>query len=325
MSDFPLMARTTMPSDVLSAICAHFASAHPSTRPKIGKRGARRTAVNVHWHPEVPDEVEASYTCLLCENGWNRFYISWTPAGTTVHTLRKIRRHFAEHHGIEALPLEFIASGDYMPKVEKAAWFPAAGHNNSGFFCRVCPGGAKMFVGKPLYGDGRRHAYLRFQFPGLENQLVGLTRLEQAQFLEACERGLITSAAAADTRRLLRAAKREGGIRAERSQQDEEIRAATSEMLLDLVRSGRFRQTAAIERLALLGKTDPEKFTVRVGSYIPRLRNSSDEEILTFLRKSNGEYPSYSKRTLWNIWSEIPEADREKALCAGKAVRSSNQ
>src|SRR5262249_6157546 len=102
------MARTPLPGDVSSAITAHFDAAHPKEKPRIGKRGARRAAVNVHWRAEVPDEEEASFICHLCPDGWNRFYVNWDPAVVTDHTLRKIRRHFADQHGIEDLPLKSI-------------------------------------------------------------------------------------------------------------------------------------------------------------------------------------------------------------------------
>jgi hypothetical protein len=268
--------------------------------------------VTVIWYPEIPDEGEASFRCLLCPDGWNRFFINWDPEHVTNHTLRKIRRHFSEEHGIAELPLEQIAVRGYSPAVEKAAWFPAAAHNNSGFYCRVCPGSARMFIDPPTYGEARQLEYSTIHFPELARRVSLLPRPEQAEYIEAWSRGLIAEQETAEARRQLRSARRRRS--APSISRDVLVADAVKRLILDGVRYGEQNRTTIIKKLAQLAKSDPERFTQMVGARIPGLNRPTAPEVLTFLGREQGALITYSERSLWKLWQSIPEFEREEAI-----------
>jgi hypothetical protein len=309
------MRESDLDFEVFAAIRDHMAARHQRgvevgqiARERKG-RLARGTLVTVV--PESRREP-AWFTCLLCREGARRFRVDLFagPGRPLLRHVEAVRAHFADRHGVSALPAECIFDGRVSGGAALCVYLPATPRRGAAFICGRCPEGMnRILIGEPAFGDARRLAWLLLSRPGLHREVAGLDPAAQAIRLEAIDRGLVQVLQQSGLERAVRRARARPPACA-----PSEFELAVRVLLLARVGEG-VTATAAITGLAALMRDDPTAYACSLGEAIPEMAPFLDLTAVLFAELVTELFGRLerSERTLWKIWAAIPEGQRLRA------------
>ena len=314
------VARRALPTDVLPAVGLHLEAAHGIAEPRrdeIGGWTSRRDAVMVIWKPGGAEGP--IFRCRRCPEGLDRYLVDVYATVPTERALPRIREHFRETHRIRELPLGDIAYEGNTGPGKKATWLSATPDHGSGIVCHLCPDGQnRLFLTHAPHGDARRIHRLLEIHPELWNETRGLSTKQQAEYIEARDRGLLQRRGHRDASEALNSA-------ATPRSDAEPLNGALRRILSARVQAGE-KITHVIESLAELAAESPVDFSYAVGRELPGLAELAQhtppelyaEVIARFLLLPEGSYPSVSKRRLWTLWVE-QKTRSHNVVTAGRA------
>jgi hypothetical protein len=192
------------------------------------------------------------------------------------------------------------------PPQRLATFMPMTPELGGSIICQLCPQGMnRIFVTEAPYGDARRIRFLLSARPELREQTRGFDSREQAEYVEAFDRGLLQRQQRLAGRRAL------GRAGAERRPVDPR-QQALARLLLARAPDGT-GITSVIEELERLSIEDPVGFAAELAAVTPGFTapvgNVSRELVAAgvagHLGYGAGSYPTTSKSELWKIWAGV--------------------
>ena len=303
---------------------------------EVGVREARRSVTRLRWHPDpnpfglggvdadatdadhpggVPASVGGWFRCGRCTDqrgeGWDRYcaWIGWPEPFPA--QLAMIRGHYQTVHPATAFDLARVATQwrAVAPGERLAVFVPVGVEAPAMILCDACrPANTdgprlagRVFVGHPAYGDARRLAWYRSFRHADPSELVGRSPLEQAEVLEARDRGLLLTDLRPGRVRAALARARQPGVKRERR-----LELA----LADLLRQGADRGESPTRLVQQIAGLSTPNLETRLGRVIPHL--AAQEKQLGpagFRRAVRGylgdpdAHPHVAQRWLWTIWT----------------------
>jgi hypothetical protein len=318
------MPRRQPPRYLRNMVADHLRRDHhiPTLDPgDIGMRTSRRRPVGVRWADDPTDPLGAWFRCEPCRlrhgEGWERYYAAVYWPWPLAHHLDAIAAHYHEHHpGLGFDPGRVGSPGDALAEWQ-ASFLPLTPWAPAGFLCDACRPpdeprlAPRIVIGTDAYGDARRLRALRTARTDLHSDLAGRSPLQQAELLEARDRGLVLAnlhptavhTALANARHPNREA-------------DADYLEVAMITLLREARDRGDQPTPVIKRLARLAKEHPRVFTTTVGRAIPLLAAQHARQTPSEFRRSvrtllgSEDAPFIGERRLWDIWRlRVRDAD----------------
>jgi hypothetical protein len=213
-----------------------------------------------------------------------------------------------ETHGLAALTrVEIKYRGDESSPAQKAIWNPGQVWTAASFGCTLCPPGTLIPQSPGVhFGDANRNAIVLSENPQLQTAIFHLPPEEQAEYLEAFDRGLLDETYAAETRRQLERARR-----AKAARRPSEQRVALTRIMNERTVAGD-HISSVIHWLAGLSRDNPEHFTFIIGQGLGIVSMEDDvskgaQRTEEFLGVSS--WPSAAESTLWNYWRNRSEIE----------------
>jgi hypothetical protein len=298
--------RTPPPPDILQAITAHLAAAHGLDGvdlAEVGRPRSRSEALRVVWH-DGEEWTQAWFCCRRCDRGFRRYLVDVDRDHPTRRMLRLIAGHFDASHpafrGPEDLGTRAAARRDQL-----AYYTPPSAHDGASLICQMCKqvGRNPIMLTDPPYGDARRLRLVKRRHPELAARMLGWTTKDQANYLDALDRGLLAPSPA-EARKALASSRQR--VRREPTLYHQALLA-----LLQTRTSTGEGITAVIDHLHDLSNSDQIAFTCQVAEGLIELGTLPDEpapptEVAEVVRRTLGlpigRYPKASKATLNRVW-----------------------
>jgi hypothetical protein len=315
------MARRDPPRYVQHSMADHLRRAHHIAKldlTQVGMRTARRGGSIVRWHPGADDPLGASYRCQHCRDthgeGWDRYYAAVYWPYPLPHHQTAIHAHYQHYHPRTRFDPQRINTPGHAVADWLATLIPLTPHAPAAFLCAACrPANAddgpalapRTYFGTDAYGDARRLQWLRATRSDLHPDLAGRSPLQQAELLEARDRGLVLRDLNPKT---IHAAV----TRARTSTPQAAKRDYLEEAMITLLGEARDRgekPTPVIHRLATLARERSDLFTTLVGQAIPTLAAQKPVMTPNQFRQcvrahlNTPTNPTISERRLWHIWA----------------------
>jgi hypothetical protein len=299
------MAARRPDPEILRAIRIHTGTHHgrgiSADQIARERKGRRAVVTRVTYVPETP-ESPAWIICHDCPEGAQRYRVDVFagPTRPPARHVEAIRRHMAAAHGLT----RFSARRIYRQRSSRAlvTYLPTRPLVGAQMICALCPEGRNhLILEEPPYGDARSFWELRLQHPELASQMYGLTPAERADAWEAVHRGISATATQPAITRALRRARQ--GTPARRLT---ETQQGIQRLLGAEVRAGA-PITNVIDELAVMARSDPGAYAVRIARHIPSMRDdlSQPPEVIAKTLVDFCGTPPTSSRALWALWAAI--------------------
>jgi len=311
------MPRRDPPRYVRNMMADHLRRDHhiPALDPgEIGMRTSSRRRCLLRWHDDPTDPLGAWFGCERCRlrhgEGWERYYAAVYWPWPLHHHLDAIAAHYHQHHPKLRLDPGRVASPGNAHAEWQASFLPLTPWAPAGFLCAACRPGeeprlaARILIGTDAYGDARRLRALRAARTDLHRDVVGRAPLQQAELLEARDRGLILTS--------LHPNAIHTALANARNPTPDNYADHLERALIATLRDARDRgeqPTAVIRHLAHLAKDRPRLFTTTVGRAIPQLAAQEARQSPAEFRRSvrtllgTETDPTIGERRLWDIWT----------------------
>jgi len=299
------MPRRSVPDEISGAAAAHVQDRHgEELRPEeIGRPTARRSAITLTWAED--EELGLYFRCRRCLEGLDRYFIEVERQQPTERLARLAESHFQEQHG-QPLPLEALWHEGNRPTQPLATFMPMVSQLGASIICHLCPQGMnRVFLTPAPHGDARRISALLSERPELYELTRGFSAKEQAEYVEAWDRGELQKRDRLAGRRALAKAT------AERKQLDAREQAL-SRLLLARAPDGKGIK-GVVEELDSLSLEDPVEFACQLATAIPGFAELAGkiarEQLAAALARhlgcSEGLYPRTSETELWELWVTV--------------------
>jgi hypothetical protein len=299
------MPRRSVPDELSRAAVDHVRDRHQEElRPEeIGRPAARRSAITLTWAED--EQLGLYFRCRRCPQGLDRYFIEVERQQPTERLARLAESHFQEEHG-QPLPSEALWHEGNRPSEPLATFMPMVAQLGASIICHLCPQGMnRVFLTPAPHGDARRIAALLSERPELYEQTRGFSQREQAEYVEAGDRGELQKRDRLAGRRAL------GKAMTERKQLDAREQAL-SRLLLARAPDGKGIK-GVVEELNSLSLEDPVEFACQLATVIPGFAelvgNIAREQLATAVARhlgcSEGLYPRTSETELWELWAAI--------------------
>lgn len=301
------MANQPLPSEVVEAAATHGSEAHGAPFPpsSIGPPHSRAERIRITWaeHPELGLYI----TCRDCPESFGRYFVEVEREQPTPRLLALIAGHFGrEHPEVSFTPDRVWHLAQQVPD-RLATFMPMVPQLGASIICACCREGSdRVYVTTPPYGDGRRLRWLLSEHPKLRSRTLGFSSREQADHLEAWDRGLLRPDARAGRQALELARHKQG------SRKPDIVKDALATILRERVNAGK-GVTRVIEDLAAQSMSDPAGFACAIGMAIPTLARSrseqTDAEFADQVRGWLDKEPTTSNTTLWRLWACVKRSE----------------
>ncbi len=314
------MSRRDPPRYTQNMMADHLRRTHhiPTLDPgEIGMRTSRRRQCLLRWHePEAADgTLGVWYRCERCRQtygeGWDRYYAAVHWPWPLPHHQDAISGHYRQSHPARHFDADRISSPGSPRSDWQATFVPLTPTAPAGFLCAACRSAEeprlahRIPIGTDAYGDARRLRALRATRLDLQADLAGRTSLQQAELLEARDRGLLLTDLHPKTIRTALASTRVGG----RAQETTDYLEAAMITILRQARDRGDQPTPLIKGLVRLAEKRPAVFTITVGRAIPQLAAQEQRQSPMEFRRSvrtllgTDAPPTIRERRLWDIWT----------------------
>ena len=300
------MPRYRIPEELLAAASAHVSVEHQLelVPEEIGRPTARKDSIRLTWAED--GELGLYFICRRCPDGFDRFYLEVEQQVPSERLWRRAATHYAEAHPDRPLAPEALWHEGNRPGKPLATFMPMTPELGASIICHLCPQGMnRLFLTSAPHGDARRTRYLLSARPELREQTRGFSSREQAEYVEAIDRGVLQQQNRLAGRRAL------GRAAAERRPQDVREQAL-ADLLLARAPEGRGIKQA-IEGLDRLSIRDPAAFAGELATVIPGFAelvgNVAPEQLAAALAShlgcAEGTYPATSESELWKLWAAV--------------------
>jgi hypothetical protein len=299
------MPRRTIPSEAEASARAHFRADHEEelTARRIGKPTSRRASIDVTWDED--ERLGSFILCRRCPEGYGRYFVEFDRLDPTERVMALLAAQFKRTHRYE-LPREAVWHDANQVAEPLVTFIPMSVRFGAGFSCHVCPQGMNtVYLTPPPYGDARRIRYLLRKREDLRETTQAYTPREQAEYVEAWDRGLLQKRDRLAGRRALARA------HAQQTELDDR-QAALGELLLVRTPDGA-GISAVVAELHALALQDPVAFSCQLAQAIPGFAQVAGElpepdvaqAVACFLGYEEGRVPTTNASELWEIWKRV--------------------
>ena len=308
--------RRRPPDEFLVVLDQHRQAAHGLSEVdprRVGKPGSRSTSLEAVWHhPAAEEDWRGAWVeCRHCPEGFGRYLLDVDQPAPSPRLWPLVEQHFADRHPeLVFFDQSMVGTRTRPHPDQKAFYLPPHAEGGATITCRVCVlvGRNPIILTDPPYGDARRRRLLARRHPEVMLQIAAWPTADQAAYLDAVDRGLLTQPDPQAAYRALAAVRPAAQARPN----------TKNEALLGIM----LRRTAAgegiervIDDLAEHSTYAPKQFACLIGEQFLHAgllthRPSDEAEFADLVRQRldlrHGRYPTASKRTLYRIWKTRP-------------------